>query len=724
MSFLSGSRRLPVIQQTELAECALACLAMVGQYHGHDIDLAGLRRRFSLSIQGASLSRLMADAELLGFTTRPLRVELGALAYLKLPCILHWNLNHFVVLKSVSAKGIVIHDPARGERKLSLEEASRHVTGVALEIEPGVDFTPIKARRELSLRALFGQVRGIMRATALVMILALILEAFTLVLPLLMKLVIDHVLVTVEIDFLHLLGVGFLCIVAFQAMTVAIRGWVVSALSASMSAQWVSNLFAHLMRLPLTYFEKRHIGGIMSRFGSLSSIQQTVTGGFVETLLNGVTAILVLAFLLVFSPKLTLLVVAAVGIYSISRWLAYGRIRRLNEEQLVLGARQQSRMIESVRAMQAIKLANKQGERRGQVANIAVEMANRQARIERLSSGFRAFNMLMFGVLRVGLVWIGAWLVIHGQWTVGMLVVFLAYAEMFSVRAGLLVDAIVEFKLLSVHAERISDIALEPPESHLDTGFSGSLNDLCISVRGLGFRYSAGDNWVLRDCSFTIKAGESVAIVGPSGCGKSTLAKLLLGLLEPDEGEILVGGVDIRRFGLASYRELFASVMQNDQLLSGSIASNIAFFDSTSTLESIEEAARAAGIHDEVMAMQMGYETLVGDMGSSLSGGQMQRVLMARALYRKPSILLLDEATSHLDLERERFISDRIRTMGITRINIAHRPQTIASADRIIALENGRIRDVSGGDPDMSKPTASTSDQGSERFELGKTVRP
>ncbi len=705
MSFLPGSRHLPLIQQTELAECALACLAMVGRYHGHDIDLAGLRRRYSLSIQGASLSRLIADAELLGFSTRPLRIDLDALTYLKLPCILHWNLNHFVVLKSVSSKGIVILDPARGERKLSHKEASQHFTGVALEIEPGVDFTPIKARRKLSLRALFGQVRGIARAMGLVLILALVLEAFTLILPLLMKLVIDHVLVTAEIDFLHLLGIGFVCIVAFQAMTVAVRGWVVSALSASMSAQWVSNLFAHLMRLPLTYFEKRHIGGIISRFGSLSSIQQTVTGGFIETLLNGLTAVLVLALLLVYNPMLTLLVVAAVGIYSISRWLAYGRIRRLNEEQLILGASQQSRMIESVRAMQAIKLANKQGERRGQVANVTVEMANRQARIERLSSNFRAFNMLVFGVLRVGLIWIGARLVMQGQWTVGMLVVFLAYAEMFSTRAGLLVDSIVEFKLLGVHAERISDIALEPPESHLDTGFSGSLDDLSISVRGLGFRYSAGDSWILRDCSFTIGAGESIAIVGPSGCGKSTLAKLLLGLLEPNEGEILIGGVDIRRFGLGAYRELFASVMQNDQLLSGSIANNIAFFDSASTLENIEQAARAAGIHDEVMAMPMGYETLVGDMGSSLSGGQMQRVLLARALYRKPSILLLDEATSHLDLERERFISDRIRLMGITRINIAHRPQTIASADRIIALENGRIREVSGGELTASMPS-------------------
>lgn len=684
-------RRLPVFQQSQVSECGLACVAMLARYHGHDVDLAGLRRRFVLSINGASLSRVIGIFDELGFEARPLRVELEGLKNLRAPCLLHWNLNHFVVLRRATAKWMEIHDPARGRVRLTMDQASRMFTGVALEVVPRADFTPIEARRRISLRALTGQVHGLLGAAGMVLVLALALEVFTLVLPLAMKLVIDHVLVAADVDLLTLLGIAFLAIVVMQAGITAMRGWVVASLGASINAQWLTNLFSHLLRLPMKYFEARAIGSIMSRFQSLAAIQQTLTGSFIETLLNGVTVVLVLALLLFFSAKLTLLVLGAFALYMGLRWLAFRHQRQLSEEQLVHLARQQSRIIETVRGMQPLKLAGKQAETRARVSNSTIEVANRQIRIQRLTSTFGALNRLIFGSQRVLLIWIGATLVLNGSWTVGVLVVFLTYSEMFSGRAAMLVDRLIDFRLLGLHAERIADIALEEPEEHEVAPWSGPVPEPSIEVERVGFRYSDEQPWILRDCSLTVRAGESLAIVGPSGCGKTTLAKLLLGLLQPSEGCIRLGGVDLRALGLERYRTRFGAVMQDDELFAGTLADNIAFFDAEARFEEIEAAARAACIHADIMAMPMGYESPVGDMGSALSGGQKQRVLLARALHRKPDILLLDEASSHLDLEREREINRRIAAMNITRIVIAHRPDTIASADRVLRFEYGRL---------------------------------
>ncbi|MGQ0800403.1 MAG: peptidase domain-containing ABC transporter [Pseudomarimonas sp.] len=683
----SCTRRLPMFQQTQLTECGLACLAMVASYHGHDVDLAGLRRRFPPSIKGVRLSRLIAIADQLDLQPRPLRVELAGLAHLRTPCILHWDMGHFVVLKRVTAGDVEIHDPGRGAMRLTHEQVSRSFTGVALELEPASRFEPIKERRPISWRSLAGSVHGLAQALGLVAVLALALEAFTLVLPLALKLVVDHVVVTGDADLLTLIGVAFLAIVLMQSLTMALRGWVIATLSASINAQWFTNLFAHLLRLPTAYFESRHVGSIMSRFASLASIQRTLTSGFVETVLNGLTVVFVLMVLAFYSASLTAVVLGAFLIYLGLRALAYHQLQTLTEEQLEHAARQQSCLVETVHGAQAIKVANKQAVRVGHVANCTAEVVNRESRIQRTQATFGALSSLVFGGQRVVLIWLGGSLVLAGGWTIGVLVVFLAYAEMFSTRAGALIDRLVEFRLLGVHAERIADIALEPPECNARSGYVGPEPAPTIEVDNLGFRYTEDDPWVIRNVGFTVGAGESVAIVGPSGCGKTTLSKLLLGLIVPTEGTIRVGGIEIQRIGLTRHRERFGAVMQDDDLFAGSVADNIAFFDPEAQLSDIEQAARAASIHDDIVAMPMGYESQVGDMGSALSGGQKQRVLLARALYRKPSILLLDEATSHLDVDRERWINQQVAALRITRIIIAHRPETIASADRVIALQ-------------------------------------
>lgn len=682
-------RALPVIQQNELAECGLACLAMIAVHHGHDLDLASLRRRFPVSPRGATLARLIKTAGALGLDSRPLRAEIEHLAGLRLPCILHWDLNHFVVLKTIAGERVELHDPAIGAVTMSLAEFGRHYTGIALELSPRADFAPMRERRRLSLSALAGRIDGLRRAGAQVLALALCLEAFTLLLPLAMQWVLDRVLVAADVDLLHLLGAGFLAVVVFQAALTAMRGWLIADLGSALNSQWLSNLFGHLLRLPLDFFEKRHVGGVMSRFVSVQAIQQTLTGSFVESLLDGLTALLVLGLLLFYSPPLTALVLVAFALYAGLRWLAFRRLRRLKEEQLIQVAQQQSLLIESIQGIQTIKLGNQQEERRARIANAAVEVARREAAIGRTTAAFGALSKLVFGAQRVLLIWLCAWLTLQGRFSAGMMVVFVAYADLFATRTGSLIDKLVDLRLLGLHGQRIADIALEPPEPHVHTDYAGPAPAPRIEVRGVSFRYADDEPWILRDCSFAIEDGESVAIVGPSGCGKTTLAKLILGLLRPSEGTILIGGVDIHRYGLGPYRDRFGAVMQEDVLFAGSIGENIAGFDSAADPLRVEAAARAARIHDDIAAMAMGYESLVGDLGSSLSGGQKQRVLLARALYRQPSILLLDEATSHLDVGREYEINREVAALRITRIVIAHRPDTIRSTDRVLSLRDG-----------------------------------
>jgi ATP-binding cassette subfamily B protein RaxB len=698
----SWSRQLPIMLQTEATECGLACLAMIAVFHGHDVDLAGLRRRFSTSLKGATLARVMTMAGQLGFACRPLRLDLEHLSQLKAPCVLHWDMNHFVVLQRVTRDGIVILDPALGIRHLNLNEVSEHFTGVALELHPSVDFAPVTERQSISLRALTGRVHGVAPALVQILLLALALEVFILAAPFYMQWVMDQVLVSADRDLLTLLGLGFLAIAAFSALVTAARSWAVTWLSATINVQWASNLFSHLMRLPLDWYEKRHIGDVASRFGSIQTIQKTLTTQFIGSVIDGVMSLVTLVVMGFYSVWLTLLVAGLFVVYGVIRWAFFKPLRRASEEQIVYGARQQSELLESIRGAMPIKLANKQDERQARYTNATVATTNRDVGIQRLSIAFTLANQLLFGFGRVALIWIAATLALSNAFSAGMLIAFIAYADQFTSRAAGLIDKWVDFRMLKLHAERVADIALTTPEAHSETEWTGAISEASIELCNVSFRYADDEPWILKDCNLRIEAGESIAIVGPSGCGKTTFAKLVLGLLKSTTGEVRFGGVDIHRMGLHHYRGLVAAVMQDDQLFAGSIADNISFFDPHAMPERIALAAHMAAIHSDISAMSMGYQSLVGDMGSALSGGQKQRVILARALYQQPRLLVLDEATSHLDVDRERLINAAVSQMAMTRIVIAHRLETIASAQRVITLNHTTVTYATQGSSDST----------------------
>jgi ATP-binding cassette, subfamily B, bacterial CvaB/MchF/RaxB len=686
--YAHATRTLPVVLQVQASECGLACLAMILAFHGNHIGLTGIRRRFGSSPRGTNLGRLIEIAGQLGLESRPLRAGLGYLRSLKSPAILHWGMNHYVVLRRSRRSGIDIHDPATGLRHIPWADVDKQFTGVLLELEPHASFEPTPAPRTVSLTALTGRIHGLKRTLLHVLGIALAIELLGLLLPFQAQWVLDHALITGDQMMVATLGVSFLVVAAAHFGLNLARAWIMSWVGATMSAQWINNLASHLLRLPMEFFATRHMGDVMSRFGSVRTVQATLTGRFVEGILDGATGCLSITILMFYSMKLALLVLAMTCLYAAFRWISWSTVYRANAEQLVFASRQQSELMESVRGAQTIKLANQVPARHARLANATWEMATRDMRAQRVNLGFSATNQFMLATQRVLLISFGASAAISGAFTVGMLMAFLLYADQFATRFSALIDKLVDLRTLSLHGERISDIALEAPERHGVGSYTGARPEPSIQVRNLWFRYAESEPWVFRGLNLDIDAGESVAIVGHSGCGKTTLARILLGLLEPTEGSIAVGGVDIRMLGLDAFRDMVGVVMQDDQLFAGSIADNIAFSSAldAGAMERVIAAAKAASVHADIDAMPMGYESLIGEMGASISGGQRQRIILARALFRDPRILVLDEATSHLDEKRERDVNASIKSHVATRITIAHRTATILMADRVINL--------------------------------------
>ena len=684
-----------MLLQTEAAECGLACLAMVATANGHVTDLATMRQRFSLSLKGATMADLVRMAGELQFNPRAVRAELEHLPHLKTPCVLHWDLNHFVVLVGVRRGVATIHDPARGVRRLPLAEVSKHFTGVALEIAPAPGFRPHSEKRSVSLRQLLGHITGLKRSLGQILLLGLALEAFVLLMPFLTQWVVDGVIVSADRDLLVTLGVGFGLLALLTAATSAVRSWAVLYLSATLNLQWLGNVFAHLMRLPVAWFEKRHTGDILSRFGAIKEIQKTLTTQFIEVVLDGLLVLVTLAMMFVYSVQLAAIGVGAVLLYALMRWAFFRPQREATEEAIVHEARQSSHFLESLRGVQAIQLFNRQADRQGRFMNLVVDTMNADLSTRRLDIAFKTSKLLLTGLERVAVIWLGARLVLDQQLSVGMLFAFIAYKEQFIERFSSLIDKGVELSMLRLHGERLADIVLTAPEAEPVPATHRALKldpqAPQIELRGVGFRYSDSEPDVLRGCSLSIAPGESVAIVGPSGSGKTTLLKLMLGIHGAQSGSIHVSGVPLQQLGVRNWRSMIGTVMQDDQLFAGSIADNISFFDPQASDEWIEECARRAAVHDEIEALPMGYQTLIGDMGASLSGGQRQRILLARALYKRPKVLFLDEATSALDVDRERLVNQAIRQLELTRVIVAHRPETIASAARVIVLSDGRV---------------------------------
>lgn len=683
--------RTPVLIQTEAAECGLACLGMIAGHYGHRVDLAAMRRRFAASLKGLTLRDLVGIGGQMKLATRALRLELGDLSHLRLPCILHWNHNHFVVLTRIGQNALTILDPAVGRRVLSFEDVSRAFTGVALEVWPSEGFERRDEREAISLFDLVRRTVGLGPAASQVLAISVLLELVTIAMPIGFQLVIDEVVVAADFDLLTLIALGLALLLFMQVLARFARSWATMLFGGHLVLQWKVSLFDQLMRLPLDFFEKRHVGDVVSRFGSLDTIQKTVTTKAITVLLDGVMSIALLVMMYIYGGWLVAVAIATTVLYTVLRLSTYLPYRSLSEEAIMYEAQENSHFIESVRGMASLKALNLEQRRRAAWINHLVDRVGARLRIEKFDIVFGSIGQTLFGVDRILMIYLGARAILNGNLSVGMLIAFLAYKDQFAARINSFVDTMMELRMLSLHGERIADIALAEPEQGATQKPSlltatARKGPSSIAVRNLRFRYADNEPDIFKGISFDIRAGECVGISGPSGSGKSTLLKIMAGLISPSDGQVAVDGIPLLSMGLPTFRDRVGCVLQDDRLFAGSIAENICGFEPDMDPAWVQACARMAAIHDEILAMPMGFETLVGDMGSTLSGGQRQRIVMARALYRKPGILLLDEATSALDQENEARINDAIRQLPMTRVIVAHRPSSLAVATRLIRL--------------------------------------
>ncbi|WP_448662457.1 peptidase domain-containing ABC transporter [Sphingomonas sp. CJ20] len=691
-----GARKTPYIAQTEASECALACLAMVAGHHGLRTDLVSLRQRFGFSLKGATLKQVIEVAETIGFNARPLRGEIEDLAHLSLPAILHWNLNHFVVLVEV-ARGFggtryCIHDPARGVRHLTREEVSQSFTGVALDLLKSETFRPRVEQVKLGITQLWSSMSGFWQTMRQVFLLTLVLQFASLASPFLLQTSIDTVFPSFDRDLLFMLAVGFGGLAIINMLASWMRALILVTLNNSLSYQVVINLFRHLVRLPLPWFEKRHVGDVISRFGSTQPITQLLSQGMIAAFIDGAMVLITLAMMFVYSGILAGITVTALAIYGAIRVIFIHSLRFHNIDAITSSARESSTFIETVRGISAIKAFGQEGNRQRIWQKAKADATNSQIRLGRLNAGFDAIAQFVIAVERVLFVYVAVSLALDARLSIGMLFAFQAYKQQFLDASMRLVDQAINFNIIKVHLSRIADIALSAPEEGVDASASDRPDfSQTIELRQIVYRYGVGEPDVLKGISFTIEPGEMIALIGPSGGGKTTLMKVMMGLFDPVYGQVLIGGRPVTSFGKRALRQSIGSIAQDDVLYAGTLAENIAFFDPEIDMLRIEEVARLAAIHDEIDRLPLRYDTLIGDMGSVLSGGQKQRVLLARALYSRPKLLFMDEGTAHLDPVNEAKVLGALSALKITRVVIAHRSQSVLAADRVITIVDGNL---------------------------------
>ncbi|WP_302027093.1 colicin V export peptidase/ABC transporter CvaB [Escherichia coli] len=684
---LRWQRRVPVIHQTETAECGLACLAMICGHFGKNIDLIYLRRKFNLSARGATLAGINGIAEQLGMATRALSLELDELRVLKTPCILHWDFSHFVVLVSVKRNRYVLHDPARGIRYISREEMSRYFTGVALEVWPGSEFQSETLQTRISLRSLINSIYGIKRTLAKIFCLSVVIEAINLLMPVGTQLVMDHAIPAGDRGLLTLISAALMFFILLKAATSTLRAWSSLVMSTLINVQWQSGLFDHLLRLPLAFFERRKLGDIQSRFDSLDTLRATFTTSVIGFIMDSIMVVGVCVMMLLYGGYLTWIVLCFTTIYIFIRLVTYGNYRQISEECLVREARAASYFMETLYGIATVKIQGMVGIRGAHWLNMKIDAINSGIKLTRMDLLFGGINTFVTACDQIVILWLGAGLVIDNQMTIGMFVAFSSFRGQFSERVASLTSFLLQLRRMSLHNERIADIALhEKEEKKPEIEIVADMGPISLETNGLSYRYDSQSAPIFSALSLSVAPGESVAITGASGAGKTTLMKVLCGLFEPDSGRVLINGIDIRQIGINNYHRMIACVMQDDRLFSGSIRENICGFAEEMDEEWMVECARASHIHDVIMNMPMGYETLIGELGEGLSGGQKQRIFIARALYRKPGILFMDEATSALDSESEHFVNVAIKNMNITRVIIAHRETTLRTVDRVISI--------------------------------------
>ncbi len=689
LRFLRRAPQIPFIQQLTATECGAACLGMVLALHGKNVPLDKIRETTGVDRNGTTAQSIIDAARWYGMRGRGVAVEIDQLEYLDPGTILHWEFRHFVVFDRLRKDGVEVVDPALGRRRVPMEEFRRAFTGVALLFEPGDDFEPNK-KGGIVWRYV-GQILGQSKLWARILATSVMVQLFALAVPLLTGALVDRVVPRGDEHLLLILGAGMLGLVAFQFLASLIRSHLLLHLRTYLDARMTLGFLDHMTDLPYDFFQRRSAGDLMMRLNSNTTIREILTSGALSGLLDGALAILYLVILFAASAEMALLVVV-LAIFQVGTFVVTRRRQHdLNAQSLSTQARSQAYQVEMLAGMETLKSVG--GEKRAaehwsglfvDTLNVSLDRGRLQANIDAFAGTLRLASPLLILAY-------GATLVLNGELTLGTMLGLNAVAAGFLGPLANLVATATQLQLLGSYLERIDDVMKTPPEQdktkvRLTPPLRGGL-----TLEHVSFRYGPAAPLVVTDVSIDIQPGQFVAIVGRSGSGKSTLARLLVGLYAPTSGRILYDGMDLAELEVRSLRRQMGIVPQTPFLFGASVRQNIALQDPSLPLEDVTHAARLACIHDELLAMPMGYETLLLDGGASLSGGQRQRVALARALVHKPAVLLLDEATSSLDAVTEAQVQASLSRLRSTRVVIAHRLSTVVNADVILVMQDGHL---------------------------------
>lgn len=689
---LRGKKKIKPIKQSEVAECGLATLCMIAGYWGKDLDLSEMRRRFTVTSRGMGLGDVMQCASALQLSPRPLKVEIEGLKEVELPAILHWDMNHYVVIDKIKNNKFHIIDPIHGSGAWHDEKSiDPHYTGIVLELTPTSDFTREKVRKEQSLKELWGNASGLLSTIIQAVLLSFLLQVFILASPYFIQISIDEAIPAADSDLVTVLGFGFTGLAIIAGIAFAMRAYVLLSAGTLLSYAMSSNVARHMLRLPITWFERRTVGDVLSRFQSVQPLRKIMTEGMAAAILDGVMAALTLIAMVIYSPVLATIPIAGIIIYATLRWATLNKERVAEGEAIAAMGKEQGSMIETLRGMITIRLSGREIIRQAAWQNKLSDYLTEKYKHDKITATQKAGDYMIEAIETVIVIWFGVSMVVEGGFSVGMLLAFAAWRFQFSTAARRVIDQGAAWRVAKLHLERLSDITFEKE----DPGFaepemrSEPLKGH-IELKNISHRYGDHEPYVLEDINLVISPGENLVITGESGGGKSTLIKIILGLIEPTSGEMLVDGKLLSTYGRRAYRSQIGAVLQEDSLFTGSIAENVTGFTKLDG-KLLEESLKGASVLDDIQNMPMREETMVGDMGSTLSGGQKQRILIARALYAQPRMLVLDEGTSALDVKHEAQVNETVAELGITRIGIAHRKETIAMAKRVVTIEKGKI---------------------------------
>ncbi|MFQ5599660.1 MAG: peptidase domain-containing ABC transporter [Candidatus Krumholzibacteriia bacterium] len=683
-------RRVPYIQQNHPTDCGPACLAMVLRFLGREVGVSEVRDHLGAGRDGVSALALMDAARLYGLRGRAVRLDLQDLDYLERGAILHWRMNHFVVLDRITRNGVEIVDPALGRRLVTMQELGKSFTGVALSFEPTHTFEPgTKARSRV-----WQYLRRFLRHSDLmtkILVTSVFTQVFALALPIFTGAIVDRVVPRGDVDLLLVITAGIAMIVVFSFLTSFLRAHLLLHLRTNLDVQMALDFLDHLMKLPFSFFQLRQTGDLMMRLNSNTTIRETLTSTALSAVLDGVLVTSYLAVLLFTHPGLGLLVLGLgllrVGIYLVTR----RKVRDLMSRSLQAQAESSNYQVQMLEGIETLKSAGAERRAIEHWSNLLVDVTNVSIARGRLNAVVQSTLGALATASPLILLGYGGYLVLQGDLSLGTMLAMNALAAGFLGPLSSLVSTALQFQTLSSYLDRVEDILEKQPEQDASRVRPAPKLSGKIALEGVSFRYAELSPWALQDVCVEFEPGMTVAIVGRSGSGKSTLARLLVGLYRAPTGEILFDDQSLDGFDVGSIRRQIGFVPQVPFLFATSIRNNIAITDPDVPLPSIQHAAEMAHIHHEIMEMPLGYDTPITAGGASLAGGQRQRIALARALMGHPSILVLDEATSHLDALAEARVHENLEKLPATRILIAHRLSTVVDADLILVMDQGRI---------------------------------